>query len=742
MKTFKRFILLCILTSLSAIGNTKDIYVSKTGSNFNDGSKSSPLYDLNAARDLIRHYKQTGQYLNEGFTVWISEGVYVQQESFVLSEFDSGSIDFPIEWKAIPGDDVRISGGIVLDPSKFSKVVNKTILSRLSRLARNHVVQIDLSSYGIKDLGSESQYGHALPVTESSVELVYNDSIMTLSRYPNDGYIKIGKVVDMGSQPRIRDYSNRGGVFHYTDSRHKKWVGEKDVWFQGTFRYGFADDNLPVEYIDTIKGIVKMASPHLYGIEGGAAYQQYYAKNILDELDMPGEYYLDRESLILYFWPPKQINKTDKVYLSQLGDPIICLESVNNISISGLTIECGRGIGIYMENSCNNEIKGCVIRNVGTSGIFMGMGAKQTVPYITHEDYDGVPQSRKVGSLQGHLYKYTIWDRKSGSNNKILSCDVYNTGTGGIYLSGGDKKSLRRGNSVVDNCRIYNYNRRNKFCWAGINVDGCGNTIRHCEIFNSEWQGIYVHGNDHLFEYNEIHHVTLNSNDTSPWYIGRDPSDCGNVIRYNYFHHCGNKDRMNMGIYCDDSSADVKVFGNVFYKMNTTHGVLFSNSGWNLSFENNIVIEPLASTVYISSHYYTWGQSSILPTFSKDGLLNYRLLNQVNIHESPYSERYPFLYNYLDPIIDGKEWEGMRTRGNIAFNNVIVGGPREFIYLDHAYSKCTSISNRYFEKDPGFVDYASENFLLRKDSEVYKLITDFKEIPFDRIGLYNDMYRK
>ena len=109
-------------------------------------------------------------------------------------------------------------------------------------------------------------------------------------------------------------------------------------------------------------------------------------------------------------------------------------------------------------------------------------------------------------------------------HNGLLSCDIYNTGSGAVYLSGGDKVSLTPGNSYVENCRMTNYNRRNKFLWAAVSVNGCGNRVSHCEIHDSDWQGIYVSGNEHLFEYNYIHDVTLNSNDTSPWYIGRDPS--------------------------------------------------------------------------------------------------------------------------------------------------------------------------------------------------------------------------
>jgi hypothetical protein len=729
-------------TCLVASGYAQDIYVTAKGNDTNSGTKESPVATLEAARDLIRQYKAIKDLPKGGITVWIGQGQYDQNEPFILNENDSGEPDAPIVWRTLPDQDVRITGGKSIPWVKFKKVDNKAILTRLSNSAAQNVMQVNLNELGIHEFGQIQQYGHAMSVTPAPIEVFFNHEAMTLARYPNEGYIKIGKVLDPGSIPRTSDYSDRGGIFEYTDPRHARWAGQKDIWLQGTFMYGFADDNILVESIDAKKKQVKLAKPSLYGVGSERDFRHYVAYNILDELDSPGEWYVDKKSGILYFWPSSDIEGSS-ILVSVLEDPIISLEGASYVTIRDLTIEVGRGIGVYMERGTNNLIAGCTVRNVGTSGIFMGQGAKQTFLHVTHDDYEGVPVSRRVGNLQGHIYKYTNWDRKAGSNHGIVSCDVYNTGSGGIYLSGGSKSKLIPGNNYVENCKVHDYNRRNKFLWSGINIDGCGNRISHCEIFNSEWQGIYVHGNDHLFEYNNIHHVTLNSDDTSPWYIGRDPSDRGNIIRYNYFHHCGNPDRMNMGIYCDDSSTDVLVFGNVFYKMNTKHGVLFTNSGWDLKMKNNIIIEPISHTALISAHYYTWASGSGPSMFGEKGLLKRRLLENVNIYQSPYSERYPELMNYLRPIVDGKEWEGMRARRNVLSENLIVGGPENPLHLDGGeHAQCEYVNNYRTDENPGFVDFQNGNLNLQPNSEVFKKILGFKALPFDKMGLYIDQYRK
>jgi hypothetical protein len=733
------------LAAMALLGfelNAQDIHVSVKGHDRNNGTAAKPVATLEAARDRVRSYKNKNGLPRGGMKVVIHKGTYDLSSTFVLSEADAGDKDAPVVWAAAAGDTVSITGGKTIQPGKFSLVKDKKILDRLEAPARGKVLQADLRAEGIKDLGRHRQYGHALPVVPATLELFFNGEPMTLSRYPNSGAMKIGKVTDKGSVPRIGDKSNRGPIFAYTDDRHKKWAGQKNIWIQGTLNYGYADDYNSIEYIDTITGQVKLDKPHLYGVAAGRDYQEYVAINILEELDSPGEWFVDDATGMLYFWPPTPM-KGSLVQVSILEDPIIALEGTKHVQLKGLTVEAGRGIGIYVERSHYTLIAGCTVRNVGTSGIFMGQGARLLDETTSVDDYVGEPMSRQVGSLQNHIYSNTAWNRNAGSNNGVLSCDVYNTGSGGIYISGGDKKTLTPGNSYAKNCRIHNYTRRNKFTWAGIRVDGCGNKVSHNEIFNSDWHGIFVHGNEHVFEYNHIHDVTLNSNDTSPWYIGRNPSDRGNVVRYNYLDNCGNANRMTMGIYCDDSSADVYVYGNVFNNMKTDHGVLFSNTGWHLVMRNNIVINPISHTAVNSAHYYTWAAAQAVETFGKEGLLRKRLEKDIDFRSPPYSTKYPTLLPYLDVIQEDKEWEGMRSKGNLLEGNLIIGGPENPIkLLGGKYAQMDGRNNWVTKEDPGFVDMKNKNFNLKPDAKAFRMIPGFEPVPFDKMGIYKDEYRK
>ena len=735
------FLSLPLIALLFSCGNySNDFYISPNGNDQNPGTKSKPFATWERARDEIRELKNQGKLTNKKVTVWLRKGNYSLNNTFELNEKDSGTLENPIIYSAYPGEEVHINGSKNIPSSSFTPVNDPQNLHLLLPEAQKQVYQVNLKKLGITDFGTHKQYGHALPVVPAPLELVFNHQIVQLARYPNDGFIQIGKVIDPGSVPRIQDYINiRGGTFEYTDPRHERWVNSEDVWLQGTFKYGYADDKIKIEKIDTLNKQIKLSTPHMYGIGSGEEFNHYIALNILEELDSPGEWYLDRETGILYFWPPDEINNS-QISVSMMEEPLIALEGASYVTIRDVFIEETRGMGIYIEGGQNNLIAGCTLRNIGTSAIFMGQGAIQTFPHITHDDYEGEPVSRQIGNLQGHIYKYTTWDRKAGKNHGVLSCDIYNTGCGGVYLSGGSKKDLIPGNCFVENCKIHDYNRRNKFLWAGINIDGCSNRISHNEIFNSDFQAIYVHGNEHIFEYNNIHDIALNSNDTSPWYLGRDPSDRGNIIRYNFFHHCGNPERKwTMGVYFDDASCEALVEGNVFYKV-ASYGTIYSNAGHDLTIRNNIFIAGYGPVLHLKSMWYDFGLGQRDYFFGNNGVYRRRLTELLDIKKQPYSEKYPKLVDWMDLMEDGKTYVGMQPRRNLFEKNVVFQYDQTYI-LTGEHAQFDLKDNFIALEDPGFIDAGNMNFQLQENSIVYERISEFQKIPFENMGLYQDEFR-
>jgi hypothetical protein len=725
--------LILLAAALTSPVEGKEFFVSLKGNDNNPGTREKPFRTLERARDAARLLDEVKSSLpGDTLNIWIRGGTYQLARSFELGPQDNGRPGAPVAYSAFEEEPVRLSGGMSIPPSAFRPVRNTGALGRLQPHTRARVLEADLRALGMTDFGTHRQFGHGLPVVASPMELVWNDTVRQLARYPNEGAIMIGPIIDPGSVPRIGDYSNRGGRFTYTDPRHARWAGVPDVWFQGFFHHGFADDKIRVAAIDTARKEVTLASPHMYGLGSGENFNQYIALNLLEELDEPGEWYADASSGLLFLWPPGDLASA-RISVSVLEQPLIALDHVSDVVLRGLTVEVGRGMGISIEGGARNHIVGCVIRNLGTVGVMMGKGARQTFPHLTADGYEGVPVSREVGSFHSHHYLNTGWDRDAGTGHCIEACEVYNTGSGGIILGGGSKKDLVPGGCSVVDCRVHDFNRRNKAGAAGVIVDGCGNRVEQNEIFNGDLQGILVHGNDHLFQYNIIHHVARNSNDASAWYLGRDPSDQGTVVRYNFLYDVGRPDRKwTMGVYCDDATCGVLVEGNVFYRV-ASYGTVYSNGGHDIVVRNNIFIEGYGPVYQLKSMWYDFGINEIPYFFGPEGIYTRRLTKAVDIRMPPYSQRYPLLKDWLDLLPDGRTFVGMRPRRNVFDQNVIVKYEETF-RLVGKYAQTDFGENYMTQEDPGFVDAGRMDFRLKDDSVVFKELPGFTKIPFDRIG--------
>jgi hypothetical protein len=729
-----RFILPLLLSLPLTFSSPAEVFfVSPLGRDTDPGSFARPFLTLERARAALRSVP-AGMRFGGGDTVWLRGGTYRLDSTFTLEVADGGMASRRVVYSAWPGEEVRISGGEIIPQNAFKPLAAVGMDSRIQPVVRRHVLQANVKALGITDFGVHRQYGHGLPVVPAPLELFYNDRPLPLARYPNSGAIPVGEVLDPGSIPRNNDYVNiRGGTFRYTDSRHARWVGVDDVWLQGFFKYGFADDKIRITAIDTGAQTVRLAFPHMYGIGSGENFIEYVAVNLLEELDEPGEWYLDRRTGILTLWPPADIANA-RISVSRLETPLISFIDASYVTIAGVTIECGRGIGVYIEGGRENLLSRCVIRNLGTVGVMMGRGARQTFPHITADDYQGIPVAGEVGSIHAHMYRNTTWDRHPGSGHGVSRSEIYWTGSGGVILGGGSKRELIPGGSFVEDCRIHDFDRRNRALAAGIMVDGCGNRIAHNEIYNGDLQAIFVHGNNHLFEYNVIHHVARNSNDASAWYLGRDPGDRGNVVRYNFFHDIGRPDRKwTMGVYCDDATCDVRVEGNIFYRV-ASYGTVYSNSGHDIVVRNNIFIEGYGPAYLLKSMWYDNGIDELPYFFGPEGVYITRLTRAVDIRQPPYSTAYPLLADWLDLLPDGKTFIGMRPRRNVFERNVLVKH-EESVRLVGKYAQTEFGENYLTQKDPGFANAAGLDFTLSDTSAVYRELPGFQPIPFSSMGV-------
>lgn len=377
------------------------------------------------------------------------------------------------------------------------------------------------------------------------------------------------------------------------------------------------------------------------------------------------------------------------ISLTRLGKPLVQVSDTAAVVFERIAFENSRERGVVMTNSANCEIRACLFRNLGRNAV----------------------------------------DITGGSKCGVVSTEVYDTGAGGVNLDGGDRKTLTPSAHYVRNCEFHHFNRIEKTYRPAVDFKGVGQILSHSYIHHSDAGMILFAGNDHLIEYNEFAYGMQHADEMGAIYTGRDPSACGTVIRYNYFHHMGSQ-LGGCGTECisfDDGSGFCRIYGNVFYK--SADGHIGGNGAVGLRIENNVFIRnkrPIKISNWGSGwHEWVRGKGRKKSHNIPDKIFN----DTVNILEPPYSTRYPELVEmyHSGPKAD-------RFKSNKIVTNVFVDEPLGKL-PDPA-------KNLALKGDPGFENMAQENFTLKKDSVVFEKLPDFKPIPFEKIGLQRDEYRK
>lgn len=267
------------------------------------------------------------------------------------------------------------------------------------------------------------------------------------------------------------------------------------------------------------------------------------------------------------------------------------------------------------------------------------------------------------------MYEFAAWDNNGGKNHLIENCEIYNTGAGGILLSGGNRKNLIAGNNKVYNCEFHHNNRLDKTYKAAVNLMGVGNMVSHCEIHDLPGMAIYMHGNDHIIEYNKIYSVVLEASDCGAIYMGRDMSEVGNVFKYNFIYNIHNSVKTGLGvcaIYFDDSSIYNIVYGNYFYDIVSDGAMFFTPVYWTqggqTSVANNIYIDCCPSVnpnigynAYEKMHTEPLIIRRIHTTDNND-------FHGVDITSEIYRKKYPYLY---------ETYENDFAPGTVYWNNDI-----------------------------------------------------------------------
>lgn len=588
------------------------IYVSSRGSDEKgDGSKKKPFATIYKAVEELRKIKSP----DKSAIIVIGKGIYKMDKSLILDERDSGSEKKPVVFRAQDKEGCVFYGGFQL--TEYETVKDEKILNILPEQAKGKVIQFDLKKLGITNYGELKVRGFGQPMPyPATIELYFNGRPMTLARWPNEGFAIVKKVIDPGSLKE-----KRPSVFEYDSDKPSRWLKAEDAWLFGYFRYLWADGTLKIGKIDPEKKTITTAQPYNYAGEGMAGQPIiYYAFNLLEELDTPGEWYLDRKKGILYFWPPENPEKA-KIEISVLDRPMLVMKNVSNVIFERIIFDMGMHDGIQVEN-CNNILfAGCTISRMAGNGVVI----------------------------------------TGGCHNGILSCDIHTIGRTAIEITGGERETLTPATHFVENCHIYSFGRIDRTYTPGVVVNGVGNIVSHNLMHDCPSSAMRIEGNNHLIEFNEVHTVVTESDDQGAVDMWGNPVYRGNVFRYNYFHDIGKIGKEPFltgmaGIRLDDAISGQVLYGNIFENCSKGYfGGVQIHAGRDNILDSNIFVN---CSIGISGG---WNPKNIVWKWYKEG-------QRSDYHNTKtYLSSYSELKNMFD------------DRGvNYAFRNIFVNSSKAF----------------------------------------------------------------
>jgi parallel beta-helix repeat protein len=538
-----------------------DLYVATNGRDDNAGTRDRPFASLARARDEIRQLKQAGP-LKEPVTVHVRSGVYALPQTLKFEAQDGGSAAAPVVYRAYQNEKPVLVGG-------------KTITGFVPY--KGSILKTDVGAQGFQGVYFR--------------QLIFDGQRQHLARYPNftpqNPYGGGWAYADGKLAPMYADIPGEDKhSFTYKEADARTWARPEEVEVFVFARYNWWNNICRIKSVDRATRRVTLANDASYPIRPA---DRYYFQNALEELDAPGEWYLDKQTGTLYFWPPAPLE--GKTVVAPTTRTILELgKGVAHLAIRGFILECAEGTAVTLRDTTNCLIAANTIRNVG--------------------DYNG-----SGVSVSG------------GFENGVVGNDIFEIGSHGVSLSGGDRKTLTSAENYADNNYIHHIGVFYKQ-GVGISLSGVGNRASHNLIHDGPRMGIMFSGNNLILEYNHIRHMNLETEDTGAVYTGgRDwISSRGSVIRYNFFHDMlgyGHDEKgrwfsphFAWGVYLDDNTGGVDVIGNIVARC--SRAGLHLHNGRDNHIENNILVENAQQQFESSGWTATSGMwKDHLPTMIK-----------------------------------------------------------------------------------------------------------------------------
>lgn len=557
------FLGLILLFNCKTEQNFVDFYVSPDGVSGNLGTLNAPFQDINEALAKARSLKSTDS--NTSININLLSGEYTLSSSIII---DSNLSDLNII--GAENSEVIIKGSVPLELTweKFD----------------------------------ENIYVTSVPNNIDFDQLVVNDSLQILARYPNyneNGKDWQGHAADAISAEKIASWKSPIGTIVH--AMHKgRWGG---------FHYtvtGVNEDGTAI-----LKGGHQNNRP-------SPMHKRYrMVENVFEELDTSNEWYLDKQENKLYYWPSKDINIENAKFEGVRLKNLITIKGsesnpVKNVSIKGIKFQYAkrtfmevyepllrsdwtiyRGGALFFEGTENCNVSDCELTNLGGNAIFVssynrdleitgnhihecgasgisfiGNSSAVRSPSFTYREYVDIEDIDTVIGPKNNLYPKTC----KVNNNLIYRIGRIEKQTAGVQIS-------MAMDITVDHNSIYNVPR------AGINVsEGTwgGHIISNNDVFNTVLES-GDHGSFNSWGRDRFWHPNRNIMDSLTLANPKMPlwdAIHTTVIKNNRFR-CDH----GWDIDLDDGSTNYEIYNNI-----CLNGGIKLREGFYRTVENNVMI--------------------------------------------------------------------------------------------------------------------------------------------------------